>query len=109
MVLYQDSASTHTSIQTLQYLDDADLNYVYVLNYEEWRPKSPDAATMNYSFCGIPTKELKKNSIRTVAERKPILKMVCDDPTQDAIDRALNSWSRHVDLYIINMNSTSTI
>ena len=30
----------------MQYLDDADINYVK----PEWRPKSPDTALMYYSF-----------------------------------------------------------
>ena len=91
MVLNQDSASTHTSIRTLQYLDDADLKYV---SPEEWIPKSPDAAPTDYSFCGISTRELQKNFIRTVADLKPILKMTWNDPTKDVIHRAIRSWPR---------------
>ena len=41
MVFHQDSASYYTLIQTIQNLDDVDINYVAPV---EWRPKSPDTA-----------------------------------------------------------------
>ena len=41
MVFHQDSASSHTSKQTLAYIRKQNLNFV---TPQEWMPKSPDAA-----------------------------------------------------------------
>ena len=88
MVFHQDSASYHTSILTIQYLDEADINYV---SPEEWRPKSPDTAPMVNRFYGILTRELQKKPIRTLANLNRILKMAWNDPTKNIIDRARRS------------------
>ena len=88
MVFHQDSASYHTSIWTIQYLDEADINYVAP---EEWRPKLPDTAPMDYRFYGILIRELQKKSMRTLANLKRILKMAWNDPTKNMSDRALRS------------------
>ena len=76
-VYHQDSASYHTSIRTIQYLDEADIIYVAP---KEWRPKSPDTAPMDYRFCGILTRELQNKFIRTLANLKRFSK--CPGTTQ---------------------------
>ena len=68
--------------------DDADINYV---SPEDWRPKSPDTAHMDYSFGCILTRELHKKSTRTLAGLKRILKFAWTDPIQDVFQRALHS------------------
>ena len=47
MVFRNESASYHTSIWTIQYLDEADINNVAP---EEWRPKSPDTTPWIIGF-----------------------------------------------------------
>ena len=89
MMDLRDRASCHLSIWTMQYLDDADINHVAP---GEWRPKSPDTGSMDYSLCCIQTRELQKKSKRALAGPKLILKMAWNDPTKDVIDRALRSW-----------------
>ena len=91
MVFHQDSASSHTSKRTLQYLDDAGINYI---TPEEWMPKSPDAAPMDYSIWGILKRNLQRKSIRTLAGLKRALKKAWNDLSQDVIDRALRSWPK---------------
>ncbi|CAF3424905.1 unnamed protein product [Rotaria sp. Silwood1] len=46
---HQDSAPSHTSKQTIEYLNKCKINYV---NPEEWLPSSPDAAPMDYAIWG---------------------------------------------------------
>ncbi|KAH3874904.1 hypothetical protein DPMN_038161 [Dreissena polymorpha] len=46
MVFHQDSASSHTSIQTLQFLKEK----VNCIDPDEWMPKSPDAAPMDFGI-----------------------------------------------------------
>ena len=50
MVFHQDSASSHTSKQTLTYMRQQKINFI---TPEEWMPKSPDAAPMDFAIWGI--------------------------------------------------------
>jgi hypothetical protein len=48
-VLHQDSAPSHVSKMTTAYLDNSKIEYV---TREEWMPKSPDVAPMDYAIWG---------------------------------------------------------
>ena len=50
MVFHQDSASRHTSKQTLAYIRKQNMDFV---TPQEWMPKSPDAAAMDFAIWGI--------------------------------------------------------
>jgi hypothetical protein len=50
MILHQDSAPGHKAKDTLTYLKE---HKIQVITPEEWLPKSPDAAPMDYSIWGI--------------------------------------------------------
>ena len=47
MIYHHDSAPSHTSKKSIAFLDKSKINYV---KPEEWMPKSPDAAPMDYSI-----------------------------------------------------------
>lgn len=49
MVYHHDSAPSHTSKQTIDFMNESMMNYV---KPEEWVPKSPDAAPMDYAIWG---------------------------------------------------------
>ena len=65
--MHQDSASSHTSKHTLAYLRQQNIN---CLRPEEWMPKSPDAAPMDFAIWGI----LKRSKLYTLAGLKRALK-----------------------------------
>ena len=90
----------------MQDLDDADINFIAL---DEWKTKSPDTASIDYSFGGIFTRELQKKSMWTLAGLMRILKMVWNNPIKDEIGRAFRSWPNTADLYMININLTLII
>ncbi|KAH3841210.1 hypothetical protein DPMN_114668 [Dreissena polymorpha] len=47
MVFHQDSVSSHTSKQTLQFLKKEKVN---LIDRDEWMPKSPDAVPMDFGI-----------------------------------------------------------
>ena len=49
MIYHHDSAPSHTSKKTIVFLNKSTINYV---KPEEWMPKSPDAAPIDYSIWG---------------------------------------------------------
>ncbi|KAH3878467.1 hypothetical protein DPMN_002362 [Dreissena polymorpha] len=63
MVFYQDSASRHTSKQTLQFLKKEKVNFI---DRDECVPKSPDAAPMDFGILGILKRCLQKRNVNSV-------------------------------------------
>ncbi|CAF5152427.1 unnamed protein product, partial [Rotaria magnacalcarata] len=49
LIFHHDSAPSHVSKKTIAFLNASKINYV---KPEEWMPKSPDAAPMDYSIWG---------------------------------------------------------
>ena len=49
MVFHRNNPPSHSSKKTIAFLDALKINYV---KPEEWMPKLPDAAFMDYSICG---------------------------------------------------------
>jgi predicted transcriptional regulator len=47
---HQDSAPSHTSKETISFLNRSNINYI---KPEEWMPSSPDAAPMDYSIWSL--------------------------------------------------------
>ncbi|KAH3897496.1 hypothetical protein DPMN_021684 [Dreissena polymorpha] len=63
MVFYQDSASRHTSKQTLQFIKKEKVNFI---DRDEWVPKFPDAAPMDFGIWGILKRRLQKRHVNSV-------------------------------------------
>ena len=59
----QDNAPSHVSKKTIAFLNASKINYV---KPEEWMPKSPDAAPMDYSIWGDFKQWLNKQKIETL-------------------------------------------
>ena len=47
MVFHHDSASSHAARETIQFLKNNNMNFI---DKEEWMPKSPDAAPMDFGI-----------------------------------------------------------
>ena len=50
MVLHQDSASSHTSKQTLTYMRQQKIKFRKMITSAEWMPKSSDAVPMDFAI-----------------------------------------------------------
>lgn len=91
MVFHQDSASSHTSKQTLKFLKD---NKVKFVKPEEWMPKSPDAAPMDFGIWGILKRRLQKRTINTLRGLKRALRDEWWKLDQKTINKTLESWPK---------------
>ena len=67
MIYHHDIAPSHASKKTIAFLTKSKINYV---KPEEWIPKSPDAAPMDYSIWGYLKQQLNKQKIETLDELK---------------------------------------
>jgi hypothetical protein len=67
MIYHHDSAPSHTSTKTIDFLNKAKINYV---KPEQWMPKSPDAAPMDYAVWGYLKQRLNKHEIETLDDLK---------------------------------------
>ena len=91
--LHQDSAPSHRSKMTLEFLKSSKINFI---TPEEWIPKSPDAAPMDYFVWGFLKNRLRKKNIKDTADLKRQLKREWKSLPQELIDRALESWPKRV-------------
>ncbi|CAF1287268.1 unnamed protein product [Rotaria sordida] len=64
---HQDSAPSHTSKETIDFLKKFKINYI---KPEEWMPSSPDAAPMDYAIWGYLKQRLNKTKINSLDELK---------------------------------------
>lgn len=91
MVLHHDNAPGHKAKQTLAYMKE---NKIRVITPEEWLPKSPDAAPMDYSIWGILKERVRKHKVSTLNGLKNAIKQEWKNLEQGIIDRALKNWPK---------------
>lgn len=91
MVFHQDSASSHTAKKTIEYLKKRKTKFI---TPDEWMPKSPDAAPMDYGIWGILKRRLQKRKIYTMNGLKNALKDEWNKLEQKVINKTLASWSK---------------
>ena len=89
---HQDSAPSHTSKVTIQFLNEKQINYI---KPEEWMPSSPDAARMDYSIWGYLKQRLNRTNTKSLAELKKNL-IEWRKMSQTYVDKVLASWSKRV-------------
>lgn len=102
MVFHQDSASSHTSKQTLTYMRQQNINFV---TPNEWMPKSPDAAPMDFGIWGILKRRLQKRKLYTLAGLKRALHNEWKKLEQSVINKTLESWPKRCRL-IYNLHGS---
>lgn len=88
-VFHQDSAPSHTSKATLEFMEGK----MKFVKPEEWMPKSPDAAPMDYFVWGWLKKKLSTMKVNDMAGLKRAIKGAWKKLPQDMVNRALESWS----------------
>ena len=86
MILHQDSAPSHVSKKTLAFLNISKIDY---LKPEEWMPKSPDAAPIDYAVWGYLKKRLNNEKIESLDELKKRLLKHWRKISQAYIDKLL--------------------
>ena len=92
-VLHQDSAPSHVSKKTIDFLEKCEIKYV---KPEEWMPKSPDVAPMDYAIWGYLKQRLNKIKIETLDELKKKLLNEWKKMEQNYIDKVLAKWPKRV-------------
>lgn len=92
-ILHQDSAPSHASKKTIQFLRSNNIKFI---TKEEWIPKSPDAAPMDYHVWGYLKRQLWKYKIKDTAGLKRALKREWKNIPQEQINKALEDWPRRV-------------
>ncbi|CAF4458272.1 unnamed protein product [Rotaria socialis] len=93
IIFHQDSAPSHVSKKTIAFLNESKINYV---KPEEWMPKSPDAAPMDYSIWGYLKQRLNKQKIGNLNELKKKLLYQWTKMDQLYIDKVLAQWPKRV-------------
>lgn len=90
---HQDSAPSHTSRETINFLNQ---NRIHFVTPQEWMPASPDAAPMDYSIWAYLKQQLNETRIDSLVELKE--KLLCEwrDMSQAYIDKVLASWPKRV-------------
>jgi [histone H3]-lysine36 N-dimethyltransferase SETMAR len=91
-VFHQDSAPSHASKATREYMDQH-MNYI---SPEEWTPNSPDLAPMDYFVWGWMKSQIKNRKPTTLDGLKRALKRCWEDLPQELINKALQSWPRRL-------------
>ncbi|CAF3866485.1 unnamed protein product [Rotaria sordida] len=91
MVLHQDNALGHKVKDILAYMKE---NKIKVITPEEWLPKSPDAAPMDYSIWNILKEQVRKHKISTLNELKNVIKQEWENLEQSVIDDTLKNWPK---------------
>ena len=98
----KDSASSHTSKQTLAYVRKQNMNFV---TPQEWMHKSPDAALMDFAIWGILKRRLQKRKIYTLAGLKRALRDEWRKLEQHVINKTLELWPKRCRL-IYNLHGS---
>jgi hypothetical protein len=90
---HQDSSPSHTSKQTIQFLNENKINYI---KPEESISSSPDAAPMDYSIWGYLKQRLNRTNTKSLGELNKKLLIEWRKMSQTYIDKVLASWPKRV-------------
>lgn len=91
-IFHQDSAPSHVSRSTVAFMTGK----MEFIPKEEWLPKSPDAAPMDYFVWGYLKRWLWKKDINTIDELKRALQTAWRILPQKLIIKALESWPKRI-------------
>ncbi|CAF5166559.1 unnamed protein product, partial [Rotaria magnacalcarata] len=92
MIYHHDSAPSHVSKETIAFMNKTKINYV---KPQEWMPKSPDTAPMDYAVWGHLKQRLNKCKIETLDQLKKIV-YEWKKIDQTYIDKVLAWWPKRV-------------
>ena len=87
----QDSAPSHGSKKTQDYLKTQNLKYI---TPSQWLPNSPDVAPLDYFFWGYLKRQVNKRNPTTISGLKKVIKEEVAKVSQTMINKALKSWGK---------------
>lgn len=90
---HQDSAPYHTANDTIDCLIKENIDFI---TKEQWIPKSPDAASMDYFVWGWIKNYVRKIRIRTKEELKEAILKARNELPLDFIRKTLESWPKRL-------------
>jgi len=88
-ILQQDSAPSHASKKTIDFLTKENIRFIPPAM---WTPSSPDNAPLDYSIWHYMEVKLKKRKVRTLQGLKRTLTDIWNKMPQNIIDNVLNKW-----------------
>ena len=89
MVFHEDSASSRTVKQAIDFLNKSKGKFITLVG---WMPESPDAAPMDFSNWSILKRRLQKRKVYTMTGLKKTLKDEWNKLDQTCINKTLESW-----------------
>lgn len=89
---HQDSAPSHVSKATTEFMNGK-MKYI---KKEEWTPKSPDAAPLDYFVWGWMKRRLNRMKTSSMASFKRNLKRVWKELPQEMINNCLKAWPKRM-------------
>jgi hypothetical protein len=91
-LFHQDSAPSHVSNFTRDFMSSR----MKFITKEEWIPKSPDAAPMDYSIWGNMKRMLWREKVEDMASLKRAIRRVWRRLPQELINNTLKSWPKRL-------------
>ena len=91
-VFHQDSAPSHRSKKTLNFLWDNQISFIEPM---KWLPNSPDVAPLDYFFWGYLKSRVNRRKPQTIGGLKKVIREEISKVDQNLINKALKSWCRH--------------
>ena len=91
MTFHQDSASSHVSKETLQFLRKNDINYITPL---QWMPNSPDCSPCDYWLLGYLKSRVTKRKVTTIIGLKKAIRQELRTISIRMVHRVLKAWPR---------------
>lgn len=93
MIFHQDSAPSHVSKKTINFLNQSKISFI---KPEEWMPKSPDAAPMDYAVWGYLKQRLNRHPIQTLDELRKKIRREWRKIERFYIEKVLAQWPKRV-------------
>lgn len=90
-VFHQDSAPSHSSKKTVDFLNRSKINFIKPY---EWMPNSPDAAPCDFFLWGYLKHRLNSLNIKTIKGLKKCIQRELKNIPQNYINSALKAWPK---------------
>lgn len=93
-IWHQDSAPSHVSGSTTRYMEENGMKFI---TKEQWPPKSPDLAPMDFFVWGWMKNRVRKYKFKTLVGLKLAIKRAWKELPQEFIQNAFDSWPNRLD------------
>lgn len=90
-MFHQDSAPSHTSKRTLNFLKDQGISFIPP---KLWTPSSPDLSPCDYFLWGYLKSQTNKHNVKTIPQLKRVLQQEVKKIPLEMIQKALKRWPK---------------